>query len=142
MSKLIEYSYHSFKIWHYSGGLLFEHNVEPPNELWESMWQPVPDSNLKEFKISNKKVLGIKPSQPQGALLQSEYFFISVVIIFSNAWFPSSFLLVSKELYRPPGARGTSAILKFLEEREPPSNPKAAKPSTECLTTHNLFSFK
>ncbi|KAK4021785.1 eukaryotic translation initiation factor 2A [Daphnia magna] len=89
-----------FKIWHYSGGLLFEHNVEPPNELWESMWQPVPDSNLKEFKISNKKVLGIKPSQPQ----------------------------VSKELYRPPGARGTSAILKFLEEREPPSNPKAAKP--------------
>ncbi|KZS13027.1 Eukaryotic translation initiation factor 2A [Daphnia magna] len=89
-----------FKIWHYSGGLLFEHNIEPPNELWESMWQPVPDSNLKEFKISNKKVLGIKPSQPQ----------------------------VSKELYRPPGARGTSAILKFLEEREPPSNPKAAKP--------------
>lgn len=36
---------------------------------------------------------------------------------------------MSKELYRPPGARGTSAILKFLEEREPPSNPKAFKPS-------------
>lgn len=35
---------------------------------------------------------------------------------------------VSKELYRPPGARGTSAILKFLEEREAPSNPKAPKP--------------
>ncbi|XP_046444470.1 eukaryotic translation initiation factor 2A-like isoform X2 [Daphnia pulex] len=89
-----------FKIWHYSGGLLFEHNIQSPNELWEATWQPMPDGYLKDFKVSTKKVAGIKPSQPQ----------------------------VSKELYRPPGARGTSAILKFLEEREAPSNPKAVKP--------------
>nr|CAH0104423.1 unnamed protein product [Daphnia galeata] len=88
-----------FKIWHYSGGLLFEHNIQSPNELWEATWQPLPNSYLKEFKVSTKKVIGIKSSLPQ----------------------------VSKELYRPPGARGTSAILKFLEEREPPSNPKAVK---------------
>lgn len=56
----------SFKIWHYTGGLLFEHNVQSPSELWEATWQPMPDNYVKEFKVSTKKVAGIKPSQPQG----------------------------------------------------------------------------
>lgn len=84
-----------WKIWHYSGSLLHEQSVKPPLELWETSWQPLPVESFAEFTVSNKKVAGIKSSQPQ----------------------------VSKELYRPPGARGTSAILKFLEEREAPSKP-------------------
>jgi hypothetical protein len=113
--------------------LLFEHNIQSPNELWEATWQPMPDGYLKDFKVSTKKVAGIKPSQPQGT--NTCFYFcimiISKIIIYCYCNF---FLLVSKELYRPPGARGTSAILKFLEEREAPSNPKAVKPGKIIFT--------
>jgi len=88
------------KVWHYSGSLLHEHPVAAPHELWESTWQSLPDSSFAEFAISLKKVSGIQPSQPQ----------------------------VSKEIYRPPGARSTNfaPILKMLDQREAPSKPAGA----------------
>ncbi len=103
---------------------MFEHNIQSPNELWEATWQPLPNSYLKEFKVSTKKVIGIKSSLPQGTKVFK--YFMLIMINYS-------LFIVSKELYRPPGARGTSAILKFLEEREPPSNPKAVKSSKYFL---------
>lgn len=65
---MIQYYIFSFKIWHYSGSLLFEHNIQAPNELWEASWQSLPDGLFKECKPSTKKVAGIKPSAPQGIL--------------------------------------------------------------------------
>jgi len=86
------------KVWHYSGSLIHEYRItQKTDELWETTWQTLPLSSFEEFVVSSKKVQGIVPSQPQ----------------------------VSKELYRPPCARGTQAVIKFLEERELPSNPKA-----------------
>lgn len=55
----------SFKVWHYSGGLMFEQNIQTPLELWEVTWQPLPDV-YKECKVTTKKIVGITPSQPQG----------------------------------------------------------------------------
>lgn len=86
------------KVWHYSGSLIHEYRITEKNqELWETSWQSLPASSFQEFAVSAKKVQGIAPSQPQ----------------------------VSKELYRPPCAKGTLAVIKYLEERELPSNPKA-----------------
>lgn len=90
------------KVWHYSGSLIHEYRITQKNEeLWEASWQSLPVSSFQEFTVSTKKVQGISPSQPQ----------------------------VSKELYRPPCAKGTQAVIKYLEERELPSNPKATPPS-------------
>ena len=47
--------------------------------------------------------------------------------------------LVSKELYRPPCARGTQAVIKFLEERELPSNPKAPVQSNYGFCNGTLY---
>ncbi len=75
-----------FKIWHYSGGLLFEYNIKNPDELWESTWQSLPDGHFKECKVSNKKVAGIKPSQPQGFYntLVNLFCFLFILFIFQS----------------------------------------------------------
>ncbi|KAK6633211.1 hypothetical protein RUM44_003812 [Polyplax serrata] len=67
-----------FKIWHYSGALLYERPWNKQEELWEVAWQTVPPGTFKEPSISSKPVEGIQPSHPQA----------------------------SKQAYRPPSARG------------------------------------
>ena len=64
------------------------------DELWECDWQSVQPGLYGTFKISKAKVLGIEPSQPQ----------------------------VSKQAYRPPGARGTQSRFKLHDDDEPPQN--------------------
>lgn len=72
-----------FKVWHYSGALLHETNWAAGQELFEVVWQKYNEGVYKEKPISNEKVQGIQPSQPQA----------------------------SKAVYVPPGARAGRALL-------------------------------
>jgi len=77
-----------YKIWHYTGSLMHEKAFATPDELYEADWQNM--VSHPPFKISKQAVQGIAPSQPQ----------------------------VSKQVYRPPGARGTLSTFK-LHDDEP-----------------------
>nr|CAD7447784.1 unnamed protein product [Timema bartmani] len=83
-----------FKIWHYSGTLLYERPWNKQEELWEVLWQTFPKGVLKEPHVSYKPVEGILPSQPQA----------------------------SKQVYRPPSARGRESNFKLHDDEELPSN--------------------
>jgi len=75
-----------YKVWHYSGALLHEKTFQTGDELWEGDWQS--STSHPPFTISKQAVTGIKPSQP----------------------------VVSKQAYRPPGARNSGpAVVKPLE---------------------------
>ncbi|CAO1339026.1 unnamed protein product [Diamesa hyperborea] len=56
-----------FKVWHYSGALLFEMLWPDKEELLELAWQKHPDGSNKEPVISHTKVTGIQSSQPQAS---------------------------------------------------------------------------
>ncbi|KAJ1523460.1 hypothetical protein ONE63_001315 [Megalurothrips usitatus] len=89
-----------FKIWHYSGALMYERPWNKQEELWEVQWQSFPPGLFKEPSISYKQVEGIQPSQPTA----------------------------SKQVYRPPSARGTESKFKLHEEElphKPGENPLA-----------------
>ncbi|XP_035719683.1 eukaryotic translation initiation factor 2A-like isoform X2 [Vespa mandarinia] len=88
-----------FKIWHYSGTLLYERPWNKQEELWEVLWQTFPLDTFKEKPISYKAVEGIAPSQPQA----------------------------SKQVYRPPSARGQTITFKLHDDDE-----FGPKPNTEA----------
>ncbi|PNF29349.1 hypothetical protein B7P43_G07830 [Cryptotermes secundus] len=83
-----------FKIWHYSGTLLYERPWNKQEELWEVLWQLFPAGVFHEPVINYKPVEGIQPSQPQA----------------------------SKQAYRPPSARGRESNFKLHDDEEPASN--------------------
>lgn len=56
-----------FKVWHYSGALLHETNWPVGQELLQVILQKYPEGLFKEKPISNVKVQGIEPSQPQSS---------------------------------------------------------------------------
>lgn len=56
-----------FKVWHYSGALLHETLWPTGQELLQVIWQKYDDGVFKEKAISNVKVQGIEPSQPQAS---------------------------------------------------------------------------
>lgn len=56
-----------FKVWHYSGALLHETAWPAGQELLQVIWQKYEDNVFKEKPISNVKVQGIEPSQPQSS---------------------------------------------------------------------------
>ena len=56
-----------FKVWHYSGALLFEMLWPDKEELLELAWQKHSDGSNKEPVISHTKVTGIQSSQPQAS---------------------------------------------------------------------------
>lgn len=66
-----------YKIWHYSGSLLFEKQWPPQEELYEVSWKSYPKTAFEEPAITTERVEGIVSSQPQA----------------------------SKQAYRPPSAR-------------------------------------
>lgn len=83
-----------FKIWHVSGSLLHEYIVPQDNvHIYNVSWQTLPADLFKNKPIS----------KPQGKVIQSAE--------------PQA----SKEVYRPPGARGKPASFK-LNEEEPAQN--------------------
>lgn len=56
-----------FKVWHYSGALLHETAWPAGQELLQVIWQKYDESVFTEKAISNVKVQGIEPSQPQSS---------------------------------------------------------------------------
>lgn len=56
-----------FKVWHYSGALLHETAWPAGQELNQVIWQKYEENVFKEKPISNVKVQGIEPSQPQSS---------------------------------------------------------------------------
>ncbi|XP_063224336.1 eukaryotic translation initiation factor 2A [Bacillus rossius redtenbacheri] len=85
-----------FKIWHYTGTLLYERPWNQQEQLWEVLWQTYPAGVFKEHAVSYRPVEGIQPSQPQA----------------------------SKQAYRPPCARGKESNFKLHDDDELPSNAK------------------
>jgi len=79
-----------YKIWHYSGSLIHEKAITAPDELWEADWQAAEPGIFRSFSISKKQVQGIAPSAPQ----------------------------ISKQVYRPPGARGTLSTFKLHDDED------------------------
>ncbi|KAK3596710.1 hypothetical protein CHS0354_025008 [Potamilus streckersoni] len=96
-----------YRIWHYTGALLEQVNLEEKKELWEVKWQNQPEETIKDFQIKYKPVEGV-PSLPQ----------------------PETKVAA----YRPPGAGGRPASVK-LHDYEAPSvvneTAKANKPLTK-----------
>ncbi|CAK9813891.1 Eukaryotic translation initiation factor 2A [Anthophora quadrimaculata] len=77
-----------FKIWHYTGTLLYERPWNEQEELWEVLWQTFPSQTFPEKPVSYQAVEGIAPSQPQA----------------------------SKQAYRPPSARGETSTFKLRSD--------------------------
>ncbi|KAH7966790.1 hypothetical protein HPB49_019596 [Dermacentor silvarum] len=91
-----------YKVWHYSGSLQHENICSEGEELWDVLWQPCPADSFPAKPISYKQVGGIQSSQPQA----------------------------SKQVYRPPGARGQPSSFKVKED-ESSSTDKAAEPKSK-----------
>merc|ERR1712241_1526039 len=98
-----------YKIWHCSGSLVHEKGFATGDELWEVHWQLALPEKYPSFKASKKAVVGITPSQPQ----------------------------VSKQAYRPPGARGTASTFKLHDDDQLPQNEKN-KENTENMSKSAL----
>ena len=56
-----------FKIWHYTGSLLYELMWPDKQELYELTWQKYKEGFWKEPEVSAKKVEGIQSVQPQAS---------------------------------------------------------------------------
>lgn len=84
-----------YKIWHYTGTLLYERPWNSQEELYEVCWQTYPDGVFPEKPINYTPVEGITSSQPQA----------------------------SKQVYRPPSARGKETNFKLHDDDEPPRKP-------------------
>jgi translation initiation factor 2A len=57
----------NFRIWHYSGALLYEQMWPEKQELLELTWQQYPVGKFKENSISYEKVEGIQSVQAQAS---------------------------------------------------------------------------
>jgi translation initiation factor 2A len=57
----------NFRIWHYTGSLLYEQMWPEKQELLELTWQQYPVGKFKENSISYEKVEGIQSSQAQAS---------------------------------------------------------------------------
>jgi translation initiation factor 2A len=80
-----------YKIWHYTGTLMYERKIGPPHgpqeELWEVDWQTRPDRMFPSFPVSKQPVQGLQTVQA-----------------------------APKQAYRPPQARGTGSKTFKLSE--------------------------
>ncbi|GAB1868971.1 Eukaryotic translation initiation factor 2A [Camponotus japonicus] len=97
-----------FKIWHYTGSLVYQRPWNNQEELWEVIWQNFPLNTFSPKPISYKAVEGIisNPSQSQAP----------------------------KEAYRPPCARGQNITFRLHDDIEPPSKPTVeSNPSKAAL---------
>jgi len=84
-----------YKIWHYSGSLIHEKPFAASDQLWEADWQSAPASAFPPFPISRQAVQGIQSSQVQE----------------------------SKQVYRPPGARGAPSSFRLHDPEEDDNKP-------------------
>ncbi|CAG9534655.1 unnamed protein product [Cercopithifilaria johnstoni] len=56
-----------FRIWHYSGRLLYENRYDSPSELWQVQWRPVPGNIYHSFSIP---ILTVEDKAKAGLLVQ------------------------------------------------------------------------
>ncbi|KAG7202566.1 hypothetical protein KM043_009762 [Ampulex compressa] len=93
-----------YKIWHFTGTTLYERPWNEQEELWEVLWQTFPPDTFLEKPINYKAIESKIPKQPQA----------------------------SKQVYRPPCARGQTITFKLHDDEEfgikttPESNPSKA----------------
>ncbi|XP_011642683.1 eukaryotic translation initiation factor 2A isoform X2 [Pogonomyrmex barbatus] len=95
-----------FKIWHYTGSLIYQRPWNNQEELWEVAWQNFPLNVFSEKPISYKAVDGIVTN-----LNQSQ---------------------APKEAYRPPCARGQNITFRLHDDIETPSKSES-NPSKAAL---------
>lgn len=81
-----------YKMFHYSGALLFEKSCAQQEELYEVIWNNCPKLMYPEPVISNKKIEGIAPSQPKA----------------------------STQAYRPPSARNRTIKFSLDDDDDTP----------------------
>ncbi|KAL6258058.1 hypothetical protein P5V15_009976 [Pogonomyrmex californicus] len=96
-----------FKIWHYTGSLIYQRPWNNQEELWEVAWQNFPLNVFPEKPISYKAVDGIVTN-----LNQSQ---------------------APKEAYRPPCARGQNITFRLHDDIETPSKSTESNPSKAAL---------
>nr|CAH7758227.1 unnamed protein product [Callosobruchus chinensis] len=94
-----------YKIWHYSGALLYEKPSPQQEELYDVTWKKFPKDTFPEPTISDKKVEGIAPSQPQA----------------------------STQAYRPPSARNRPPVKFSLDDDDEPRKGKESAPSKASI---------
>ncbi|XP_070159930.1 LOW QUALITY PROTEIN: eukaryotic translation initiation factor 2A [Polyergus mexicanus] len=82
-----------FKIWHYTGSLVYQRPWNNQEELWEVVWQNFPLNTFSLKPINYKAVEGIVSTLPP------------------------------KEAYRPPCARGQNITSSVSTQSTPPSKP-------------------
>lgn len=96
-----------FKIWHYTGSLIYQRPWNNQEELWEVAWQSFPSNVFPQKPISYKAVEGIVTNHEQSQ--------------------------APKEAYRPPCARGQNITFKLHDDLEAPSKSMESNPSKAAL---------
>lgn len=94
-----------FKIWHYSGTLLYEKLWEKETELYDVCFQKASKADFKEPTITSEKVQGIETKQPKP----------------------------SQEAYRPPSARYRQVHFSLHDEDAPSKIAEGTKPSKAAI---------
>lgn len=92
-----------FKIWHYTGTLLYERPWSKQEELWEVVWKNYPANTYPEKSINYTAVEGITSSTPQA----------------------------SKEAYRPPSARGKTINFSLHDDDNNKFGPPTKMPPSK-----------
>ncbi|XP_077265912.1 eukaryotic translation initiation factor 2A isoform X2 [Temnothorax americanus] len=96
-----------FKIWHYTGSLIYQRPWNNQEELWEVAWQSFSLNAFPQKPINYKAVEGIVTNSNQSQ--------------------------APKEAYRPPCARGQNITFKLHDDLEAPSKSTEANPSKAAL---------
>ncbi|XP_006000963.1 eukaryotic translation initiation factor 2A [Latimeria chalumnae] len=95
-----------YKIWHYTGSILYKYDMPPNTELWEVLWQSFLDGIFPEKKIEYQALSTELPSaQPKPA-----------------------------QVYRPPALRNKPVTSSKLHEEEPPQNMKPQTTGDKLLS--------
>ncbi|NXY86269.1 EIF2A factor, partial [Alcedo cyanopectus] len=92
-----------YKIWHYTGSLLHDHQVPDKEEMWQVCWQPCPEGVFPAQAVKYQAVPSELPSaEPKPA-----------------------------QAYRPPALRNKPVTASKLHEDEPPQNMKPQQGSSD-----------
>ncbi|XP_054839473.1 eukaryotic translation initiation factor 2A [Eublepharis macularius] len=83
-----------YKVWHYTGSVLYKYEVQPNAELWQVAWQPCLDGTFPAKSVTYHTVPSKVPNdEPKAA-----------------------------QAYRPPALRNKPVTSSKLHENEPPQN--------------------
>uniref|UniRef100_A0A8C7UXC7 Eukaryotic translation initiation factor 2A n=1 Tax=Oncorhynchus mykiss TaxID=8022 RepID=A0A8C7UXC7_ONCMY len=117
-----------YKIWHYTGTVLYKQDTPTGTELWETVWQPFPDGTFPERPVKYQAApseLGSTESKPAQAYRPPAL---------RNKPVTASSKLVSRG---GPGVRLFSSVvhqipINALEPQSDPSPASSAQPELSC----------